>query len=636
MNSDQRRPVFVAFGFDYAASSSWTDLPRLRAGVEELRTSFSPYVDQHLTELDGTAQPTVVMEGLEQLLFCDLGPQDPVIIYLGGHGVRIGDDHFIVGPDANPAALTARNGIGAADLGNVLSQGRPMQIALLLDTCHSGAGVARLAAEVDTVVSRRPGRGVRLCLVSSSRPLEEAGDGVFVETLISTLSETKPSLWSFRDSLIAPGVVARALRDKIGSVESREREDVEPLLPNLTRSPHTGSIEAEADRRARDHFLRAASSLQADESGWFFVGRTGVSAAISRWLGRESTGVFVVTGPPGSGKSAILGRMVVLADPESREEVTSRYPELILETETTPPLHGIDVAVYAREKTIDAVVAELGVGLGLEPRPQGRDELLARASEAPGETTIVLDALDEANGDHVAPITELLRDLGDLPTVKVLVGTRADRAKPKAGTRPSRQGPILRSLEPARVWDLADDHDGAADVASYVVKRLSDDRSGSPYAGRDEAVRAIAGEIADRVEGVFLYARLIIEALLREEALEMASGWESRLPGGEEADLLGAVVAEDLERIPADLRNRVHGMLMALAWAQGEGLPRYRVWPAVASAITSEPHSDQDATAALQHAGWYLVESEEAGQAVYRLYHEELERHFREVTKHQH
>ncbi|CAN5286882.1 hypothetical protein BH18ACT4_BH18ACT4_04540 [soil metagenome] len=97
-------------------------------------------------------------------------------------------------------------------------------------------------------------------------------------------------------------------------------------------------------------------------------------------------------------------------------------------------------------------------------------------------------------------------------------------------------------------------------------------------------------------------------------------------------DDLGRHLDEDLGRYPPAERERIYAMLVALAWGLGNGVPR-RLWPVIATAIGGTGRSDADVALTVASAPWYLVEGAEDGQTVYRLYHEELGRHFREATR---
>ncbi len=209
-----------------------------------------------------------------------------------------------------------------------------------------------------------------------------------------------------------------------------------------------------------------------------------------------------------------------------------------------------------------------------------------------------------------------------------LVGTRSVRARADGafGARPA--GQLLRALgRPDPDVDLAsEEHQGADDVRRYLTRRLAD--AGAPGAyDRDDAAR-LAAVLAERVGDSFLYARLAAEIVLRAPRIRFDEAWESCLPQLAGSDAFAAVVTRDLDR----LDGRSRDLLMAVAFAEGSGLPRPRVWPAVASAITGRSYDDDDVARTLDQAAWYLIEASDGGQAVYRLYHEELARHFRQAA----
>src|ERR1700727_1195317 len=52
--------------------------------------------------------------------------------------------------------------------------------------------------------------------------------------------------------------------------------------------------------------------------GWYFTGRESALREIVTWLGEIGYGALIVTGEPGSGKSAVLARIVTMADAPCR------------------------------------------------------------------------------------------------------------------------------------------------------------------------------------------------------------------------------------------------------------------------------------------------------------------------------
>ncbi len=126
-------------------------------------------------------------------------------------------------------------------------------------------------------------------------------------------------------------------------------------------------------------------------------------------------------------------------------------------------------------------------------------------------------------------------------------------------------------------------------------------------------------------EGGFLYAR-VVTGQLREQPLNTSvPGWEDRL-----AATVTAAFDRDLRALTGTGAAEVAArrLLTALAWSYGAGLPARDVWPALASALVSEGgYDDGRVDWVLQVLGRYIVESGEGGEAVYRLFHQELVDH---------
>lgn len=74
-----------------------------------------------------------------------------------------------------------------------------------------------------------------------------------------------------------------------------------------------------------------------------FTGRTASVRRIVTWLGTRSRGMLVVTGPSGSGKSALLSYVAHLTIPEFYERLSGK-PPLHLQ----PDLRSIHAAVHCR------------------------------------------------------------------------------------------------------------------------------------------------------------------------------------------------------------------------------------------------------------------------------------------------
>jgi hypothetical protein len=103
------------------------------------------------------------------------------------------------------------------------------------------------------------------------------------------------------------------------------------------------------------HWRPRARGVAVDrEGGYRFRGRRAALDKIIGWLGREHTDptVLVVTGSPGAGKSAVLGRVITSADPRVRAELPADGVARAVEG-------SVACAVHAKGKTALDVAKEI-------------------------------------------------------------------------------------------------------------------------------------------------------------------------------------------------------------------------------------------------------------------------------------
>ena len=243
------------------------------------------------------------------------------------------------------------------------------------------------------------------------------------------------------------------------------------------------------------------------QPGWYFTGRTVVLTELVTWLTsptRDGKARVVIAGP-GSGKSAVLGRIVTLSDPEYRR----RVPLDGVPLESITPVGLVDVAIHARQKTLRDCLDEIASKTGL---PATSPEVLVDGLAREGRPrVIVLDALDEAVEPHEIAWS-LLCPLTLAPSVRLLVGTRRE-------TLEGLPGDLLAALGPAVVaLDLDNPkYVQPADLAEYVRRRLlaeDDPTRTSPYHNQAELASQVAHAVGEKAYPVFLIARLISQSLL--------------------------------------------------------------------------------------------------------------------------
>jgi WD40 repeat protein len=375
-------------------------------------------------------------------------------------------------------------------------------------------------------------------------------------------------------------------------------------------------FEREELRRHWEPKARGLKGGSRRDAPWLFTGRVRAMQELVAWLDpKDRRPGMIVTGGPGSGKSAVISRLVTLADPRLRSDT----PTESATAGTLPPDGAIDVALHAKGRTLDFVSAKLGLWLDLAARTA--DDLVSELVERERPCTIVLDALDEAV-DPIRIATQLLqplasqgRDIG----IKVLVGTRRGP-----------NGMLLRKLAALPTLDL-DDPDAYLeneDLVAYVHSCLlaHAPRRRSPYVDHTVLAAHVAEAVARRASPSFLLAQLTSDALVDagEPVDTSKPDWERCIPSD-----VPAAMEEYLSRF-GEHETRVRDLFRALAFAEGSGLPRGEsLWAALAEAIARRRCTDDDVAWLLDSpAADYLLEGE-GERGVFRLYHEELADHLR-------
>jgi hypothetical protein len=163
----------------------------------------------------------------------------------------------------------------------------------------------------------------------------------------------------------------------------------------FTVGEETGPPRAERERRrgSLDRLTRLARGVRLpEEQGEFFTGRVRLLREIVAWLGDSlpESALCAIVGGPGSGKSAVLGRLVVGADPRRRAELLATSAS----ADTLPSPGAIDLFVDARDQSVEGVAALVGGTAGVRgPPDQVIDELVSGRRRP---FVLAVDALDEA------------------------------------------------------------------------------------------------------------------------------------------------------------------------------------------------------------------------------------------------
>lgn len=563
--------------------------------------------------------------------FCaERGPDDVVLIYHTGHAdLTTEREHRLWMGDTqtgSPAELLRTKDIAEM----ALSGTRVGNLLFALDTCYAARGNAEAAHASLTWLEREGQR--MFVLMSAAHPLEQIEPGQF-PTLLERAVHHQASGGTEPQYLHADvlanhmmGDVERPPSQTISSTKILAPDRSEIFFPNPRYDPtisgrdeYFKQQQEQTDKRRRemyDHFAPRGRGVEnASEHAWRFVGRHAALQSVSGWLNGDNGDPRsrIVTGRPGSGKSALLGRLVLLSDKELRGSV----PLAGVPTDTIPHQGTIDVAVHARSKTTTEVREALAYALGIRDRCDSVGDLLHALRNR--SLCAVVDAVDEAIDQHDL-VRNLLRPLivdGPEFGLRLLVGTRAH---------------LLDELRPgAVVLDLdTPTYSDRQSVVAYSELNLRETDDESPYREADpDLVHAVADAVAERANLSFLVAMIVSRTLAATPTIPDPTDqyWRRSLPS-----TAAQAMAHDLDtRLRPVDATKVRDLLTPLAFAYGAGLPWENIWVPLVNRITGGHYTNADVLWLRRTAGSYLVETREAERSAYRLYHEALAEHVREV-----
>ncbi len=321
------------------------------------------------------------------------------------------------------------------------------------------------------------------------------------------------------------------------------------------------------DQEGPRHWSPRSRGVTTDsEIGYRFRGRHAALSEIINWLALPPIDrqALLVTGSPGVGKSAVLGRVVTTADPGISQRLPSDDSAL------RAPLGSIACAVHVKGKTALDVGQEIARAASARLPERLEDvvtSIRAVLANRPDKRPfiVLIDALDEASTTEdaraiaatvVLPLVENCADVG----AKVLIGTR----------RRDAVGDLLEVFGRAKkVIDLdAEEYFSLGDLEAYALatlQLLGDERADGPY--RDEQVaRPVARQIATLAGRNFLVAGLVA----RTHALHDREPVRPR--DVKIASNVDTALFDYLDRMPEIDGRRAADLLLPLAFAQAPGL----------------------------------------------------------------
>ena len=621
--------------YDYLDESDWLSaVPTEVERIVELFCNRLGY-ERVLAELSANPTSNQLRTALSAWLHSpDRRPDDVVVVYYSGHGATDLTRHYLFTRDTKPGELA----------GPALLR-RLSDVYLALHQWCSTFWLLSIPAMPDLerstlrrwLVTWLPsallihGLEAGLWCIAASRPREEAETGLVANALSDAVIQSSTGstqeyigletlVHTINQEFSANGVRQRATLSVAGST------GLPPFIANINYNPHL-LIDLDLDTQQRifqedlhTHWGPRSRGVELDsQPGWYFSGRTKILGELTQWLSDVTTSdrrPRIITGGPGSGKSAVLGRLVTASNPSIRQLIENNEASQSDAADAMSPKGLITVAIHARQRTLSEVTKTLAAAVGVTAA--GSHEVTNFLANQRKRFTIVIDALDEAvDAQEIAEgLIGPLADAAAHSDIRLIIGTREHIIPLLSG-----QMVVLNLEFPA--WQ------GATDLADYVTKILlaeNEPEIRTPYRGHPDLVKQVATAVAARAQPNFLIARLVARALIGDQNVidVAADGWQQRFPAS-----VGRAFDLDLSRYGHD-QQRVRDLLVPLAWAEGNGLPWEQVWRPVAKAIADHPYTDDDIRWLQRYAGSYIVESRENERAVYRLFHESLAEHLRD------
>lgn len=564
---------------------------------------------------------------------------DAAVVFVTGHGVIADNTHFLVLQHTEQGRPTA-TAIRSADLVAWLAETRVETLLLILDSCHAG----KTAWDLMRLDHDLPSSWLALSSTSKNQTAVTGALTGAVTDFLDLLAAPEGAQYGY-EPLIDVHDFLTGVQQRLGDSQALHLLDGKwpnkgghPCLPN----PHYRADRAVTVEPARKDLAlpradlhthwgpRARGVARDEQPGWLFTGRAALMAELIAAV-NGPLGVTVVTGGAGSGKSAVLARLVTLTDPAFLSEHADRITDI--PDDLRPRPGAVDVAVVATGKLHTQVLAQICHALGVTAPASGPelgeqpwlDALHTWLHTCDRPVTIVVDAFDEAD----SPITLLSKVLTQLDPdqrhVRLLIGVRSTGTS-SGQPHTSNQADLADLAAGPGSRRIAVDTDPwwqQQDLIDYTASILTN-LDNSPYRDAPDRTATTAHSIGTHAGRSFLLAQIAATSLAEQPATSDPGSWRNALDQG-----ITGVFSQDLHQsLPdPDQRYRAVILLRAAAFARGPGIPWRYIWPRIARAVDEQHHDYGDTDVAWllnSRLGGYLITDRSDDTSVYRLFHDLL------------
>ncbi|MFE1592365.1 AAA family ATPase [Nocardia sp. NPDC058705] len=655
-NPSGPRSLFIIAARDYPGDGA----EHFAAGIDEqIRVVRDWWCDERLAERAFTAHCHTdvatrrdVEDRVHDLGLRSLTGEDVAVLYVTGHGREAASGrHYLILPTTPDGEFTDfTHAYPTADIVTAILGSGAKHVLVIVNSCHSGALDDELGNwRKELSPERRKLSSLHVVTIGEfderPRMLEFTRllEAVHKTLLRGGYSEDHLSIGDFLRELDSAAATLDTGTDPV-SISAvfgpTSKHEPHRCLPNpgyIPPDPTVGDPRRQvADSRAEvDYWLdRASGRVGADDPGWYFVGRRALTVEVARFL-RSGTGMLIVTGAAGTGKSAIIARAVTLSDPKFRQD--RRYVPAIANApaDSLPPVGSVDIAVLARQKRAPAILEQILRAVAITPTPserantqQLRDRLHEHLTATGQPVTIVLDGLDEAI-DPLLLLPEVVsplagwRDRDGTHLIRWVIGVRSDPATSDAHSPHGRS--LLRQLNDVAADEVTtlrtDGPETIDDIADYLQALLA---NAPAYRDDHTARQHLASLVTARIGRSFLDARLAGERLRRLTTPQSVNdpAWLASLSDG-----TVGLLRRDIADAGTDIYTVEHilAVLRAAAFAGGNGVPADTLWEVMAAAVLDSPLPN----GAIDHVLTgpligYLTRDAAEGITTYRPVHERL------------